>query len=1072
MQRIRSVLLLILLLAVPRLILAQGVTTASIGGTVTDTQNQPIPGATVIVLHTPSGTKYGSSTQLDGRYFIRGLRVGGPYVITVSDVGYKTQEIRNINLEIGQNLELNFKLSEQAVNVGGVEVVAENHGLMNTNRTGAATTVSKTFIESFPTITRSFQDFESLSPQFVGNSALGRNNKYNNIQIDGANYNDLFGLPSNGTPGGQAGTTPISLDAIQEFQVTLAPFDVRQGGFTGGEVNAITRSGTNQYTGSVYFFGQNQNFIGTSPDAFKTAYPKFSNVQTGFRVGGPIVKDKLFFFVNGEITRQRQPLSNVSGIADSSIQSFISILKGYGYNPGTADTYTLLQPSNKLFVRLDYNLSETEKLTLRDNYVDANEDNLSRSSSTLYLSSSVYTFNDKTNSILAQLNSTFSATLSNEAILSYTAIRDTRVVPTPFFPMIEIAKVNGDYLYAGTEQYSGANALNQDIWEFTDNLSYVMGSHLLTFGTHDEMYGFSNLFIRDYYGLYVFNNLSDLAAGKPYNYQYDYSNLPGVSEPRAKWNALQYGVYAQDEWNVTNNLKLTYGIRMDVPTFPDKPYNNTTFDTVATFAAMGLKTSQTPKAIALFSPRVGINWDLNGDRVTVLRGGAGVFTGRVPYVWISNQYSNTGVDLARLSAFGLPAGFFTPDPFNQPRPGGGSAVDSLLSPVKTTEIDLTANNFRMPQVFRVDLAVDHQLPFGIVGTIEGIYSHSINDVLYQDINLVPTGQTLAFDGRPLFGTPVAGKNYWNVNKVDGKDFTNVVYMTNSNKPYEYDLTASLQRQFGDGIASMLSNGSLHDQLFADLSYTYGRSYDQNPVTSSQAFSQFQYNPVPGNPNDPPLAVSDFDVPSRVVASVSERFDYAHGFATTLSLFYTGRSGNPFSYIYYGDVNGDGNYENDLVYVPKNVAPGGDINLVVGHYDATLKAEVYDPAPASAYTQLGNYINADPYLSKYKGQIVPRNGGRAPWQGTLNLRLAQDIPTVDGQSIEFTVDVLNVLNLLNHSWGYIQTVPYGTYTMLNYEGMNAQNQPTFALSLPKTGEPWSADPFYSRWQLQLGARYNF
>ena len=1068
MQRIRCFLLLILLLAVPRIILAQGVTTASISGTVKDTQGQPVPGATVIVLHVPSGTKYGTSTQLDGRYFVRGLRVGGPYVITVSDVGYKTQEVRNVSLEIGQNLELNFKLTQQAVSVGGVEVIAERHGLMNTNRTGAATTVSKRFIENFPTITRSFQDFESLSPEFVGNSALGRNNKYNNIQIDGANYNDLFGLPSNGTPGGQAGTTPISLDAIQEFQVSVAPFDVRQGGFTGGEVNAITRSGTNQFDGSLYFFGQNQSFVGTSPDAFKTPYPNFSNVQTGFRLGGPIVKNKLFFFVNGEITRRRQPLSNVSGASDSTIQAFTSILKNqYGIqNPGNADTYTLLTPSNKLFARIDYNISETEKLTVRDNYVDANEDNLTRTATTLYLSSSEYTFNDKTNSILAQLNSTFNSTLSNEAILSYTSIRDTRVVPNPVFPMIEVVhdpSFSYGYLYAGTEQFSGANALNQDIWEFTDNLSLVAGNHLFTFGTHDESFGFSNLFLRDNYGFYEFSSLANLAAGKPSNYQYSYSNIPGVTEPKANWNAVQYGLYAQDEWSAVPNLKLTYGLRLDVPTFPDHPYDNPTFD--STFAFMGLKTSQVPKAEFMWSPRVGINWDINGDRLWVVRGGAGVFTGRVPYVWISNQYSNTGVDVNRIYQNGLPAGFFTPNPLEQPRPGGGLPADSLLSPVKTTEIDLTANNFRMPQVIRVDLALDHELAFGIVGTLEGIYSQSINDVLYQDINILPTGQKLAFDGRPLYGTPIGSTPYWNVKKIN-PTYTNVVYMTNTNKPYEYDLILSLQRQFGEGIFQMLGDQSIHDQLFADLSYTYSQSYDQNAVTSSQAISQWRYNPVPGDPNNPPLAVSDFSVPDRVVASISETINYADGFGTTLSLFYTGQSGPPFSYIYYGDVNGDGQNQNDLIYVPSNCQPGGDINLVV------KQSGKWVPASASAYTSLENYINGDPYLSKYKGQIVPRNGGRSPWDGQLNLRLAQDIPSIAGQNFEFTLDVLNVLNLLNHNWGYVETVPYGTYTLLNYEGMNSADQPTFNLALPNSGHPWSPDPFYSRWQMQLGVRYNF
>ncbi len=486
--------LFLCLLGLPVSMFAQGVTTASISGLVTDTQGRPIPGATIVAVHTPSGTKYGTSTQVDGRYFVRGLRVGGPYVVTVSEIGYKTVEVNKIDLGLGQNLPLNFKLTQQAVNVGGVEVFAERNALMNTNRTGAATTVSKKFIENFPTITRSFQDFVDLSPQMTGygggNSALGRNEKYNNIQIDGANYNDLFGLPSSGTPGGQAGTTPISLDAIQQFQVTLAPFDVRQGGFTGGEINAITRSGTNQYTGSLYFFGQNQNFVGTSPDQFNTAYPAFSNVQTGFRLGGPIMKDKLFFFVNGEITRERKPLYDVMNPPNSATQEFESVLAKYGYNPGSISTYTLLTPSNKLFARIDYNINEMNKLTIRDNYVDANEDNLTRTSSTLYYSGSEYTFNDKTNSILAQLNSTFSPSVFNELIAGYTSIRDTRVVPNPLFPMIEVkdpSLPNGGMLVAGTEQYSGANALSQDIWELTDNLSWSLGNHLLTFGTHDEL---------------------------------------------------------------------------------------------------------------------------------------------------------------------------------------------------------------------------------------------------------------------------------------------------------------------------------------------------------------------------------------------------------------------------------------------------------------------------------------------------------------------------------------------------------------------------------------------------------
>jgi hypothetical protein len=1047
--------LIAVILFYPLVLRAQGVTSASISGVVTDAKGEPIPGATIQVTHLPSGTKYGTSGQLDGRFYIRGLRVGGPYKIVVSEIGYEPKTIEGVELSLGQNLELNVQLSEQAIKVGGVEVVAEQNLLENTNRTGAATSVSKQYIESFPTIQRSFQDFQNLSPQFVGNSALGQNNHFNNIQIDGANYNDLFGLPSSGTPGGQAGTTPISLDAIQEFQVSLAPFDVRQGGFTGAEVNAITRSGTNNYTGSLYFFGQNQNFVGKN--YLGVPYTTFSNVQTGFRVGGPIMRDKLFFFVNGEITRRRQPLYDQLNPPSSALNRIDSILT-YVYhfaNIGTKDPYTLLTPSNKVFVRLDYNISETEKLTIRDNYVDASTDNLVRNSQTLYLSSSEYTFQDKTNSILAQLSSTFSSSLSNELILGYTAIRDNRVIPGAHTPMLQIQDPsipNNGSIYVGSEEFSGQNALNQDIFEITDNLSWVYERHLFTFGTHDEFFRFNNLFIRDFYGWYKFSSIQNLLNGAPSEYRYSYANtsVTGTNTPSAKWSAARYGVYAQDEWTATPDLKLTLGLRLDIPTFPDHPYDNPTFD--STFAFMGLKTSQVPKTAVQFSPRFGFNWNVMGNRLTIVRGGAGLFEGGLAYVWLSNQYSNTGMDILRIDQFtGLGDGFFQPDPTKQPTPG----TNPQLSPIKTTEIDLTSPDFKMPQVFRADVAVDRELAFGIVGTLEGIYTKSINAIMYQDIDLLPVNgpdTLIGLGGRPLYGTPPSGsgKTGWTVNKRS-QAYTNVIYMSNTSQPYSYSLTAQLQRQFGDGIFKLL-NAGINDQLFLTAAYTFGHSYDQNGILSSQAISQWRYNPVPGDPNNPPLAVSDWDVPNRILVSISERVEYAGGFATTLSIYYNGQNGSHYSYVYNGDVNGDGQTSNDLVYVPKNAS---DIILTTNNYAA-----------------LNAFINNDSYLSSHRGQIVPRNGGTAPWQNTVNLRLAEDIPTISGQSIELTLDIFNVLNLLNSKWGAIKYVPNGTYSLLTFKGMNAQGQPTFAFTPPASGSIFQNSDLLSRWQLQLGARYTF
>ncbi len=1054
MRGLMRALLLSVLLADPGSLSAQGVTSASLSGVITDDKGEPVAGATVQVVHTPSGTRYGTSTQLDGRYFIRGLRVGGPYVVTVSSVGYQAEEVKDIQLTLGQNLQLDVKLSQQAVRVSGVEVVAERASMLNTNRTGAATSVSKQYIESFPTIQRSFQNFQNLSPQFVGNSALGQNGHFNNIQIDGANYNDLFGLPSSGTPGGQAGTTPTSLDAIQEFQVSLAPFDVRQGGFTGAEVNAVTRSGANDYTGSLYLFGQNQNFVGN--DQTGKAYNTFSNVQTGFRFSGPVMRDNLFFFVNGEITRRRQPLNDLLNPPQAALGRIDSILANVYHfqNIGSPETYTLLTPSNKIFARLDYNLSEMHKLTIRDNYVDGSTDNLTRNSQTLYLSSSEYTFQSKTNSILAQFSSVFSSALSNELIVGYTTIRDNRVLPGTSTPMLQIQDPsipNNGSIYVGSEEFSGQNALNQDIFEITDNLSWVYEQHLFTFGTHNEFFSFNNLFIRDFYGWYKFSSIDNLLKGSPAEYRYSYANtsVTGTSTPSAKWSAARYGVYAQDEWTAMTNLKLTFGLRLDIPTFPDKPYDNQTFD--STFAFMGLKTSQVPRTVAQFSPRFGLNWDLTGDRSTVLRGGAGLFEGGLAFVWLSNQYSNTGVDISRVDQFtNLGDGFFQPDASKQPTPGS----NPYLIPIKTTEIDLTAPSFKMPQVFRADLAVDRQLAFGIVGTIEGIYTQSIDAIMYQDINITPTGAAdnyTGLGGRPLFGTPPTGTSTgWGVHKINPA-FTNVIYMSNTSQPYSYSITAQLQRQFGSGLMQML-NAGLNDQLFLTAAYTYGRSYDQNSTLLSQAISQWRYNPVPGDPNNPPLTPSSWDTPNRVLISISGSIEYASGFATTVSIYYNGQNGGRYSYVYNGDVNGDGQTGNDLVYVPLNA---NDIILTTNNYAA-----------------LDAFIKGDSYLSGHRGQILPRNGGLSPWQNTVNLRIAQDIPSIEGQSVEFTLDIFNVLNLFNKNWGAIKYVPNGTYSLLAFKGMNAQGQPTFSFAPPSSGSIFQNSDLLSRWQLQLGARYSF
>ncbi len=507
-------------------IFGQGVTTASISGTVTDQNGETLPSATVIAVHEPSGTQYGTTTRTNGKYNMLGLRVGGPYTITVSYVGYETQKKENIFLNLGQNMTVDFKMSSAAVKLSEVTVVGSRSSIISSSRTGAFQNVSARQMEEVPTISRTFQNFAKLSPMFSGTSmqAAGRNNRYNNIQIDGTQYNDLFGLGSTGTPGGQTGANPISMDAIDEFQVVIAPFDVRYGGFTGGGINAITRSGTNLFKGSIYGYGRNQDLIGLSPGDNQTKYANFSDYQYGARLGGPILPDKLFFFTNVELTQHTVPLSNASitqgtGEAAANADTLRSILASKGFNPGSFGGFDVNQPSTKFFLRFDYNISENNKLTLRNNFVHSYEDNLNARSSTNSLSYDSYNYRitNNTNSTVLDLNSTLGNTMSNELILGYTMIRDKRGPTGQALPEVDVVLPGGFTYYAGTDRYSSANALDQNIFEFTDNFTYITGDHVITVGTHNEFFNFKNLFIRSFWGYYQYkvNYISQINFNNP-----------------------------------------------------------------------------------------------------------------------------------------------------------------------------------------------------------------------------------------------------------------------------------------------------------------------------------------------------------------------------------------------------------------------------------------------------------------------------------------------------------------------------------------------------------------------------
>jgi outer membrane receptor protein involved in Fe transport len=1032
----------------------QGVTTSSMTGTITDESGEGLPGATVVATHTPTGTRYGTSTLVDGRFSIPNMRVGGPYTVEVSFIGFQNQTFKDISIRLGEPHVLNIKLGQAAAQLGEVVVSGARSTVLNAERTGASTNISRQQIENLPTISRSLQDFTRLTPQANGSSFGGSSNRFNNITIDGAVNNDVFGLSGSGAPGGQAGTQPISLDAIQEIQVVLAPYDITYGNFTGGGVNAVTRSGTNEFQGSVYTFVKGEKFVGRSP-LTDAKYATFTDNQYGFRLGGPVIKNKLFFFANAELGRREAPLAFAAGETGSaiSVSTAESIrnytLTTYGYDVGTFGGINLKRENNKLFGRLDWNINDKHQLTLRHNYIKAFDDNLSRSGSSFSFGNNAYQFHNQQNISVMELRSNYSPSLSNNLILGYSRIRDNRDIAGDVFPQIQIRNLEGvssNNAFFGAERSSVANELDQDIFEITDNLRYTLGKHTITVGTHNEFFKFRNLFINNIAGRWDFNNVADYLANRPLQARATYSLIPGESRPAAEFNAAQLGFYAQDEFEAFRGFRLTVGLRADIPVISDKPLNNTTVTT----NFPGVRTDETPSGKVLWAPRAGFNYDVTGDRSIQLRGGAGIFSGRVPFVWLSNQFVNSGLllgtvditDNNRTAANEVNGGRgFEPDPTKQQNVGG---------PVATTEINAIDKKFRIPQVARFNLAGDVQLPLGIVGTLEGIYSKTINNVFYQDINLKPSITTInpeysgGADLRPLYATNAAGKI--------STAYTNVLYLSNTNQGYTYNLTAQLQKTFDFGLNGMFA-------------YTYGRATDVNSGASSTALSNWEFVQNVNGPNNPALATSNYETRHRLVGSFGHKINYGpnNAFATGISLFYNGFSGSPFTYLYNGDLNGDGRTGNDLLFVPASLE---QINLV----NITNSAGAVTSTRVQQWENLNAFIENDPYLRERRGRYTERNGARTPWEHHFDLRLTQDLGLVTGKvknTLQLTFDIFNVGNLINKNWGRSYFVSNQAVTLIstarNVNGFNYNRSNPVG---------WDISDLGSRWQGQFGLRYLF
>lgn len=1047
--------MLMLLLVLPLFILGQGITTASLNGVVMSSDGEALAGANVEVLHMPSGTQYGAATRVSGRYDVPNMRIGGPYVVTVSYIGYASQKQENIFLKLGRNPRIDFTLKATSLTTDIILVVADADDVLSPDKTGASSNFSREQIEELPTITRAASDVYRLTPQASGNSFGGRNNYYNNFSLDGSIFNNSFGLDVP-TPGGQTNAQPVSMDAIEEIQITLAPYDVREGGFTGAGVNSVTRSGTNQFSGSFYNFTRNENFISDKVSGATVENLDLTYRQTGFRLGGPIIKDKLFFFVNAEQERREEPATsiisndgsvtgaNVARVTESDLETVTGILRDqYNYQPGAYQGYNHQTENDKFLLKLNWNINENHQAVFRYNYLQSWRDVLPHpaisaggrgpSVNSIPFENTSYMINNNLNSFVGELSSRFSNKYANHLRLSYTSFRDFRESNSKPFPSVDINKDGSNYISFGLERFSTNNLLDQDVFQLTDDFKVYLDQHVITVGLSYESFQFNNSFNLFYYPGHTFNSMDEfIAASDPTDSTYVDYNAEVTNSQQNDYkldevDIAQFSLYAQDEWQALDNLLLTVGLRMDMPiyytepksnpdilaeTFKDEDGNDAKFDV-----------GKLPEVKPLWSPRLGFNYDVTGDRSFQLRGGTGVFTGRLRFVWISNQISN-----------------------------------GVISPFYTFQINATNPDFKWPQVWRTNLAVDKKLPFGIVSTLEGIYNKDINAVVHHNYNMaLPSDNAAGADNRAIYqGSENKLNGFYNYGDYGSYLDAGAIMLDNTDEGYQYSITGQLRKNFDFGLK-------------ASAAYTFAESKDLTSSPGEIAADAFQLNPIVGNPNKPVLSYSDYGLRHRFISTFSYKKTWTEMLSTSIALFWETSQGDRYSYVYAGDMNLDGiPQNNDLMYVPKNAS---EINLVPTDVsDTRTEAEIW--------AQLDAFIEQDAYLKERRGKYAERNGALGEWFSQLDLRFLQDFNLYFGQdkhSFQLSFDIMNLGNMLNSDWG-VRKVPYNR-APLTFMGYNGNNEPEFSFPLGSDGQPLSESLIddlgqISRWRAQIGIRYLF
>ncbi len=1030
-------------------------TTSSIKGILKNKDGMTLSGASITAVHTPTGTKYTAFSNTDGRFNMLNMRVGGPYKIIATFIGFETQQINDVYLELGVPFSLDVVLRVESESLEEVKVVTTKSKVFEGGRTGAETTIGRKELSTLPTISRSAEDFTRLEPSASGGSFGGRNDQYNNYSLNGAIFNNPFGLDA-ATPGGQTNAQPISLDAIDQIQVATAPYDVTLSGFTGASVNAVTKSGTNEFHGTAYGFFRNQDFTGSKIKGESIFVPSLEQTQAGFSIGGPIVKNKLFFFANFEIDERSEAGSNVvandgnsiTGVNESRVLAsdlmYVSTELGkLGYDSGSYQGFTHYSNSNKGIVKFDWNINDNHKLAFIYNFLDASKDKPANPTAirrrgpdinTLQFENSGYQINNQISSFLVELNSKFTETVSNKLQAGYTHFNDFRNPFSTPAPVISITKDGSPYIIAGHEPFSINNRLDQKVLQITDNLNITKGNHTFTVGFSFEKFIFKNSFNLKGYGFDVFSSVDLTGFTTNINngyYATAFANAQATFDAKNKleagtdggWNLSettvgQLAFYVQDEWNITDDFKLVYGLRADKPLYFNTSENIQKFidtDNSEGYlpginyydpkdgSTVNLDSTVLPGNALLWSPRVGFNWDINGEKTNQLRGGTGIFTGRLPFVWIGNQVSG---------------------------------IDPFFYQVVDTD-------FKFPQVWRTSLGFDHKFKGDYILTLDISYNKDLNAVHVQDWGLkTPTSNLVGADDRAIYAA--GDKGVWTDFNFPADSHAYV--LTNSNKGSAFNSSIKIEKTFNNGF-------------YTSLAYNYLKSQDVNSIEAEITGDAFNFNPALGNVNNDVLSNSKYGDTHRFIGVMSKKWKYGKDkWATSVATFFEYAQGGRFNYTYGGDINNDGSGVNDLIYIPTSA------EIATMTFTGAGQGAAFD-----------SFINQDKYLRDRRGGYAERYGALSPWRGKWDFKLIQDYnfkvssSSEKTNTIQFSIDILNISNLLNSDWGLVQQ-PISVQPI----GVTVDNagNPTYTFNGAQNKTFSYDSSLASRWQAQFGIRYIF